>query len=89
MSDISTRLAAKCNEMMSARLEELARACYLKVNQVQKDRDMYIRAFNELENAVTHHRRVMTEDLGNPAQWDEALYRKRDRILIQLSQGTI
>lgn len=44
----------------------------------QDDRDHWIRVFNRLEAAISHHKR---DTAGFATDADEALYAARDRIL--------
>jgi hypothetical protein len=53
------------------------------------ERDKWIRLFNRLEAAVTHHRRAVEEDgaLCEPESWDTALWKARDQILKDAAEG--
>jgi hypothetical protein len=50
--------------------------------ELATERDRWIRAFNRLEAAISHHKR----DEGFPDVHDEALYHARDRILSDLAE---
>jgi len=54
-----------------------------KLAAVSSERDRYIQAFNQLEVAVTHHRR----DAGTIAfsDADERLWKARDKLLVDLT----
>lgn len=54
-----------------------------------RERDRWIRLFNRLENAITHHQRDATEtpyDVKHVEPYDEALWKARDRLLSEAGE---
>lgn len=47
----------------------------------QRERDEWVRWFNDLENAVTHHRRDKLAGVDTSDEADERLWAARDRAL--------
>lgn len=47
----------------------------------QRDRDGWVRWFNDVENAVTHHRRDKLAGVDTSDEVDERLWAARDRAL--------
>lgn len=56
-------------------------AAHLRWHGRQRQRDEWVRWFNDLENAVTHHRRDKLHGVDTSDEADEQLWRARDRAL--------
>jgi hypothetical protein len=65
------------DETLASRYQELRTLC-----------DQYVRAFNRLEAAVTHHRKGKLYGVSGLGKLDEALWAEMDRVLSSLATTT-
>lgn len=86
MTALLKEISALMGETAAVRkdLRELESTLAIKLHEAREDRDRYIRAFNRLEAAVSHHA-AATEHFREVH--DEGLYHARGKVLASLARG--
>lgn len=86
MTEVLKEIASLMKETAAVRgeLREIESTLALKLHDAREDRDRYIRAFNRLEAAVTHHAAATAyfREIH-----DEGLYHARAKVLQSLARG--